>query len=136
MNPIKQQITNYITGEESLSIEAALTIQDHIKKVVAAGIENDADAMIYALRIGGKIYVVLLAGKSMLQGFDLNDYLESYFSDAIGLEHHLPRIVDYLYTDISGKTDAYMVLREPNNDRWRGFNPLLNLDEIYEKART
>jgi hypothetical protein len=109
-------------------------LQSHIQKVIEAGVASDVDAMLYALRIGGKIYVVLLAGRSMLQGLYLKAYLESYFADAMGFKQHLPGIIDCLYTDISGKTDAYMVLKEPGNNRWRGFNPPLNIDEIYEKA--
>ena len=135
MNPIKQQIQKYLTGEESLSVDAILVVQEHLKKVVEAGIESDADAMIYALKIGGKVYVVLLAGKSMLQAEEMQAYFEAYFSDAKGFEKHLPKIADYLYTDLSGETDAYMVLREPNRDHWRGFRPLLNIDEIYAKAK-
>lgn len=135
MNQIKQQIQNYLTGAEALSVEAALTIQEHLKKVIGAGIESDADAMIYALKIGGKVYVVLLAGKSLLQADEMKAYFDAYFSDAKGFEMHLPKIVDYLYSYLSGETDAYMVLREQSRDHWRGFRPLLNIDEIYAKAK-
>lgn len=133
MNKIKRQIQAYLLGEEALTLEATMTMNDHIQKVIEVGVANDADAMVYALRIGNKIYVCCLAGKSLLQGNELKQYLDRYFADAKGADHHIPKITDYLYNDISGQTDAFMMLRS-ENQRWRGFNPVRNIDEIYAET--
>ena len=89
-------------------------------------------SLYYAAKKNDLLYVVIFAGRSMLQGEELKIYLEQYFSDAISFAHHLPKIVDYLYNDLRGTNSATMVLREKENHRWRSFNPLLNIDQIYQ----
>lgn len=134
MNKIKQRIHNCLVGDEELPLPLFLQIQKESQGIIASGQEQDADAVLYATKFDGLVFVVLFVGRSMLQGHELRTYFEQYFSNAKGVEFHLPKIIDYLYHDISGGNEAIMVLREKHNHQWRSFNPLLNIDQIYAEV--
>jgi hypothetical protein len=102
---------------------------------VPMGVEANADAILIAKRVNGAIYVVGLIGKSLIQGPDLLRYMEAYFANAGGLEVHAPKIANYLYNDIKGKSEAFMVL-STGDQRFRSFRPLKNVDEVLSGAMT
>lgn len=129
MNPIKQRIAQFLAGEESAEKEDFLTVLAEAQELVKAGMENDADAILFARRINGKVNVVGIVGKSVLQGPDLQNYLAAYFADEGGLEAHKLKVADYLYQDLKGRTEACMILGSGDR-RWRSFRPLKNLDEV------
>ena len=131
MNKIKQRIHDCLVGDEELPLSLFLQMQNDSQRIIVIGQEQDADAVLYAAKFDGLVYVVLFVGRSMLQGHEMRAYFEQYFSNAKGVDFHLPKIIDYLYDDISGGNEATMILREEHNHRWRSFNPLLNIDQIY-----
>lgn len=134
MNPIKQRIVHFLTGNESSPVDIYMNFVAQAQaELVAVGIEADADAILAARRVNGSVYVVGLIGRSIVQGEDLNRYLEAYFADAGGLAQHSSKIANYLYDDIKGKSEAFMVLTTEDR-RFRSFQPLKNIDEVLSSS--
>ncbi|AGF80087.1 hypothetical protein UWK_03578 (plasmid) [Desulfocapsa sulfexigens DSM 10523] len=134
MNPIKKRIINFLAGEESIPLEAFQAYLDKSKELVSVGIENDADILLYAHKTNGKVFVVGLVGKSIINGPELNSFLELYFADSGGLASHAKGIAEYIYKDLATATEGFMVFRCAEDSRWRSFKPIKNAELI--KGRT
>lgn len=134
MNPIKQRIIDFLTGKEDTPGDVFMGMIPLVQAELGPlGVQADADAIVTARRVDGKIYVLGLVGKSLLQGADLKKFLEAYFADSSGLDNHLKKIADYLHKDLQGRSSADMVLVTENR-RFRSFKPLKNVDEVIQGA--
>lgn len=130
MNPIKERIVRCLTGKEDCPMEVYMEIVTQAQaEFIPMGVEADADAILIAKRAKGAIFIAGLVGKSVIHGPELQRYAEAYFADEGGLDLHSPKIADYLYNDIKGKSEAIMVLATGDR-RFRSFRPLKNIDEV------
>lgn len=133
LNPIKNRIIGFLAGEKSAPVEALQFYFEKAMELISIGIENDADVLLYAHKANREIFVVGLVGKSIIQGRDLNAYLELYFADSEGLASHVKGITDYIYEDLSTASEGVMVLRAEDRG-WRSFKPIKNVDDIKGKT--
>lgn len=137
---IRQLIRAEIKGANSNFSDLAVITneaQKNLQNALNFGRKTDEDAILMFIKVDNAIRVALFAGRSILLGIGIREYLFDYHN---GVSEHTEHCIEWLVdnaTDVLKKeSEFFAVLRDNESDRWRGFrgDKPMNLDEIKAKA--
>lgn len=102
-----------------------------------AGRESDADAIIIFVVVDDTIKIALFAGRSILLGQGIKEYLLDYHDKvAEHTDHCIEWLTDNAVDALKKEDNFFAVLRDNESNRWRGFrgDKPMNFDEIQAQA--
>lgn len=131
---IREQLSGKSSGNSLLAVSTGFPVfQQYMQDAMQAGRETDADAIVIFIISGDSINIALFAGRTMLLGDGIREYLSEYHD---GVEAHTTHCIEWLVDSaVDGlKSDDkfFAVLRDNETDKWRGFRgeKPMTLDEI------
>jgi len=130
---IKEQLTGSGAGTFSEVSGGFPVLQEYTNEAISAGRQTDADAILVSVINGDTVLVALVTGRSILLGDGIREYLSDYHD---GVDEHTRHCSDWLVdnaTDgLKREERCIVVLRDNDDDRWRGFrgDKPMTLEEI------
>lgn len=115
-------------------------ILDKTRTLVKLGTDLDADAVCHAFRLGEKIIVFLVVGRSVLAGREAYQWLLEYQNhNAPAANRNLEEIADYACEKLAEAGECTMPFRNPKSKVWRAFKvqpdgSLKSYNEIRKKV--
>ncbi|WP_347990082.1 hypothetical protein [Methylomonas sp. AM2-LC] len=129
---IRQQLIG--SGSNFSSITDNLSsLQEFTEEAIIAGRQTDADAILICVTDENSVLIALVAGRSVLFGEGIREYLSDYHD---GVEEHTSHCINWLIDnavdDLKQENYCFVVLRDPDADKWRGFrgDKPMTLEEI------
>jgi len=135
---IREQLTGAGAGSFAELSASLPPLQEYAKEAISAGRQTDADAILIAIIHADSVLVALVAGRSILLGDGIRDYLSDYHD---GIEEHTRHCIDWMVdnaTDgLKDENQCLVVLRDTDDDRWRGFrgDQPMTIEEIKASGR-
>jgi len=135
---IREQLTGAGVGNYATVSACLPVLQEYTKEAISAGRQTDADAILVAVIHADSVLVALVAGRSILLGDGVRDYLSEYHD---GIEEHTRHCIDWMVdnaTDgLKDENQCLVVLRDTDDDRWRGFrgDQPMTIEEIKASGR-
>lgn len=115
-------------------------ILDKTQALAKIGIDLDADAVCHAFKLGEKIVVFIVVGRSVLAGPDAYQWILEYQNfNSAAARQSVKEIADYTCEPVSATGECTMPLKNPKNSAWRAFKiqpdgRLKSVEEIRKKA--
>jgi hypothetical protein len=135
---IREQLTGAGTGNLAAVSGGFPVLQEYANEAISAGRQTDADAILVAVIHADSVLIALVAGRSILLGDGIRDYLSDYHD---GIEEHTRHCIDWMVdnaTDgLKDENQCLVVLRDTDDDRWRGFrgDQPMTIEEIKASGR-
>lgn len=125
------------TGNFTETMSAATEAQKYAQDAIQAGRETDADAIVMFIVANNSIKIALFAGRSILLGEGIKEYLLDYHDQVVEYtDHCIEWLTDSAVDALKKEDDFFAVLRDTESDRWRGFrgDKPMTINEIKTKA--
>jgi len=135
---IREQLTGAGAGSFAELSASLPTLQEFAKEAISAGHQTDADAILVAVIHADSVLVALVAGRSILLGDGIRDYLSDYHD---GIEEHTRHCIEWMVNNatdgLKEENRCLVVLRDTDDDRWRGFrgDQPMTIEEIKASGR-
>lgn len=115
------------------ALSMATEAQNYAQEAIQAGRDTDADAIVIFVATDVSIKIVLYAGRSLLLGHGIKEYLFNYHNqDLEQTKNCIEWLTDNAVDALKKEDNFFAVLRDDESDRWRGFrgDKPISLDEI------
>lgn len=134
---IRRLIRDHLHGRSDNRLANASTVisvaNDYMHDALSAGRETDADAIIIFVPADDDMKVALFAGRTILLGEGIKEYLLDYHDGVIEhADHCIEWLTDSAVDALKKEDNFFAVLRDNESDKWRGFrgDKPMTLDEI------
>lgn len=135
---IRRIIREQLNGNGGGSLSQVSTLQEYMQDAMQIGVETDADAIVVFLLSGDAINIALFAGRTVLFGDGIKQYLSDYHDGvAEHTAHCIEWLVDSAVDGLKNDDNFFAVLRDNETDKWRGFHgdKPMTLDEIKASSK-
>lgn len=135
---IREQLTGAGAGSLASVSEGFPVLQEYAQEAISAGHQTDADAILVTVIHADTVLVALVAGRSILLGDGIREYLSDYHD---GIEEHTRHCIEWMVdnaTDgLKDEERCLVVLRDTDDERWRGFrgDKPMTIEEIKANGR-
>lgn len=139
---IRRAIREQLTGGGAGSLAAVSggfpVLQEYAQEAISAGHQTDADAILVTVIHADTVLVALVAGRSILLGDGIREYLSDYHD---GIEEHTRHCIEWMVNNatdgLKDEERCLVVLRDTDDERWRGFrgDKPMTIEEIKANGR-
>lgn len=135
---IREQLTGAGAGSLASVSGGFPVLQEYAQEAISAGHQTDADAILVTVIHADTVLVALVAGRSILLGDGIREYLSDYHD---GIEEHTRHCIEWMVdnaTDgLKDEERCLVVLRDTDDERWRGFrgDKPMTIEEIKANGR-
>jgi len=125
-------------GNFTEAVFAANEAQKYAQDAIQAGRNTDADAIVMFVVVDGTIIIALFAGRSILLGQGIKEYLSDYHDNVVEhTDHCIEWLTDSAVDTLKNEDNFFAVLCDNESERWRGFRgeKPMTIDEIQAQAK-